>query len=251
MREILSLPSDTIEIDQMAVARRLGSPESNEAGGQLREALAEAEDCLIKTASPRCVVERIDRQVFARIFNGEGSNQGDTPLQGILERAEAMALFALTLGQEVSEMVGTLFNDHDYLTATLLDAMASIVAEELVETLEVRFASRIAELDGRSTLPAVLAYSPGYCGWHVSGQKSLFSFLKPEEIDVVLGPGYLMRPLKSVSGVLVSGKPEVHDFDMIFSCCSGCATVDCRARIARVTSLVDAKKEAVWTCSDE
>jgi hypothetical protein len=41
-----------------------------------------------------------------------------------------------------------------------------------------------------------------------------------------------MQPLKSVSGVLVVGPPEVHAFQPEFACCDACRTRLCRHRIA-------------------
>jgi hypothetical protein len=143
-----------------------------------------------------------------------------------------------------------LFSEHEYLTATLLDTMASLVTEGVVESLEGRFARRIAKHEGRSTPPAVLAHSPGYCGWHVSGQNALFSVLKPEQIGVSLGAGCMMRPLKSVTGVLIAGTPEIHDFDTFFTCCSRCDTLECRERIARIAGPVASKREFEWNCSN-
>ena len=77
---------------------------------------------------------------------------------------------------------------------------------------------------------AVLAYSPGHRGWHVSGQRALFAALSPEEIGITLNSSCLMQPLKSVSGVLVAGHPDVHDFDDDFPFCSECSTRDCRVK---------------------
>ena len=79
----------------------------------------------------------------------------------------------------------------------------------------------------------MLPYSPGYCGWHVSGQGRLFGALCPEEIGIRLNASFLMQPLKSVSGVLVAGAPEIHDFDDDFDFCAECTTRECRVRIAR------------------
>ena len=41
-----------------------------------------------------------------------------------------------------------------------------------------------------------------------------------------------MSPIKSVSGVLVAGHPEIHDFENDFDFCFDCATWECRSRIA-------------------
>jgi hypothetical protein len=80
----------------------------------------------------------------------------------------------------------------------------------------------------------VLPYSPGYCGWHVSGQLALFDCLGPDEVGVELSESCLMRPLKSVSGVLVAAEPEVHTFVNDFPFCGDCVDHQCRERIARV-----------------
>jgi hypothetical protein len=80
--------------------------------------------------------------------------------------------------------------------------------------------------------PLVLTYSPGYCGWHITGQRALFARLKPEEIGIKLTASCLMRPLKSVSGVILAGEREAHLFDDSYPFCDECADRPCRARIA-------------------
>jgi hypothetical protein len=79
-----------------------------------------------------------------------------------------------------------------------------------------------------------LAYSPGYCGWHVTGQRKLFKYLRPEEIGITLNASCLMQPLKSVSGVLVVGPGHVHKFQPTYSFCETCREKQCRERIATV-----------------
>ena len=66
--------------------------------------------------------------------------------------------------------------------------------------------------DSAATGIGVLRYSPGYCGWHISGQRRLFAHLRPERIGITLHDSYLMEPLKSVSGVLIAGAKEIHAF---------------------------------------
>jgi hypothetical protein len=80
----------------------------------------------------------------------------------------------------------------------------------------------------------VLSYSPGYCGWDISAQKKLFAYLQPKNIGIRLNDSYLMTPLKSVSGVLIDGKKEIHIFQNNFDFCESCKTHSCRERIKRV-----------------
>ena len=85
---------------------------------------------------------------------------------------------------------------------------------------------------GKITLSSgTVRYSTGYCGWHMSGQKKLFGFLHPEDIGIMLLDSYLMKPLKSISGVIVVGEKEIHRFKDSYPFCSDCKTHSCRKRI--------------------
>jgi hypothetical protein len=109
----------------------------------------------------------------------------------------------------------------------MLDAVASAAADRLADLLAGRFAAA-----GHSTNVRVLPYSPGYCGWHVSGQRALFRYLQPEEIGIRLNASCLMQPLKSVSAVLVGGAPDIHKFRPTYSFCDACQDKHCRGRMA-------------------
>jgi hypothetical protein len=77
-----------------------------------------------------------------------------------------------------------------------------------------------------------MRFSPGYCGWHVSGQKKLFAALEPEEIGITLTPSCLMKPLKSISGVIIAGDVDIFQFEDAFAFCGECSTHVCRERLA-------------------
>ncbi|MHC4266624.1 MAG: vitamin B12 dependent-methionine synthase activation domain-containing protein, partial [Planctomycetota bacterium] len=82
----------------------------------------------------------------------------------------------------------------------------------------------------------ILSYSPGYCGWDISGQKKLFEYLHPGKIGISLNNTYLMTPLKSVSGVLVAGKNEIHQFRPNYPFCKSCKTHSCLLRMKALGS---------------
>ena len=223
--EVLSLPA--------AVWRQLGlggrEPDARTAA-MGRQALAE----YLELARPIGVQEEIRAEDFAEVFAGEGQNDPDAPLAGIFPRAARLALFAATLGPEVSRRIAGLFAAQDFARGAVLDAVASVAADGLTAVLEQRFADRLGAGGSRGVALAVLAYSPGYCGWHVSGQRRLFARLRPEEAGITLRPSHLMEPLKSVSGILVAAVPEIHRFEDNFSFCKACATHACRVRLARL-----------------
>ncbi len=182
-------------------------------------------------AEPRGVREDLSREEFAEVYRGEGDNDPHTPLDEILPRAGRLALFAVTLGPAVSAAVTSRFGDRDLAVGWMLDAVASLAADTAADAMASDFAAQCGHGD---EAPAVLPYSPGYCGWAVSGQRRLFARLRPEEVGITLRASCVMQPLKSVSGVLVAGPAEAHFFDDEFDCCASCTTRECEVRIARL-----------------
>lgn len=180
-------------------------------------------------AEPQAVIDNIPVRDFGRVYAGDGNNAPDTPLEAIYPRASALALMAATVGPRITEDVRGLFDRHDVALGCMLDAVASAAADHLSDLLCGRFARLCAGADLH-----VLAYSPGYCGWHVSGQRALFRYLQPHEVDITLNSSCLMQPLKSVSGVLVAGPAEIHKFHPTYAFCETCQEKLCRDRMVSV-----------------
>jgi cobalamin-dependent methionine synthase I len=49
-------------------------------------------------------------------------------------------------------------------------------------------------------------YSPGYCGWHLSEQRKLFRLLGDSPCGIELSDVCLMKPIKSISGIIGVGR---------------------------------------------
>jgi hypothetical protein len=232
MREILELePSEAMPKPE-AVLRMQGIPEGARTRASVRTLLEEALRQYRSLARPRAVWADVSVEAFAEIYQGEGQNAPETPLELVYPRAAHLVLFALTVGEGVSEATSRLLRENEPALGAMLDAVASEGADRAVRWLERRL---IASLLGRGAVAPgskVLAYSPGYCGWHVTGQRKLFARLQPGEIGVSLNQSCLMRPLKSVSGVLLAGDPSIHFFDNAYAFCADCTTQECRDRMA-------------------
>ena len=211
------------------VLRTQGVPSGASIPDRVSDVVPRALEIFTALSRPRAVMEDVTIEAFRQIYQGEGNNDLETPLEEIYTQATRLALFAGTLGGALSAEIQRLFDVENLALAVMLDGAASEGAERLVGLLERSFS---ADNDRHSS--AVLAYSPGYCGWHVTGQKRLFSALAPEEIGITLNPSCLMTPIKSISGVLVAGPADIHEFDDNFQCCGSCATRECRARIVRI-----------------
>ena len=117
-------------------------------------------------------------------------------------------------------------------------AVASVAADKSVEVLEGYLLGKLSQSGPTDTNNYLLGYSPGYCGWDISGQKKLFQHLNPVEIGITLNDSFLMSPLKSVSGVLIFGDKEIHLFESSFTFCNYCRNQSCHDRMDKINSLV-------------
>jgi len=219
--EAMPPPGDVLE--------RMGMASPADLSPRTGALLASATDEFQRLAEPRGLVDDLCVHEFEAIYPGEGLNAHETPLEWIYPGAESLALFVATLGERVSARIGEMFAADDMARGFVLDAVASVSADLLTERLAGRYRERVS---GEGT--AVLGYSPGYCGWHITGQRKLFERLRPDEIGISLNDSCLMQPLKSVSGVLVAGPGSIHRFRPDFSFCEACTTRQCLPRMRSV-----------------
>jgi hypothetical protein len=197
---------------------------------------------------PAGLVTEISKDDFETIYEGEGQNESSTPVADLFGKADKLALFAVTVGQGVHDRINALFGNKDFALGSMLDSVASAGVEKAADRVEAHFLDDV--IKGRDTGKIrVVRYSPGYCGWNVSGQKKLFEYLKPEKIGIILRPSCLMEPLKSASGVLVVGKPEIHFFNDNYPFCGICETHSCRERIESLKGSAHAAARRVQSSS--
>jgi hypothetical protein len=240
VRGIIDIPAPAIEPTREAVLGALGVPAHERADARVERLIVEALGELRSSAEPRGMFAEVGARDFARIYEGDGDNEEPSPLAEIFPRAELLLLFAVTLGAPVSERIGALFAGSGSALGVTLDAAAS-QATELAAVHVERIVLKEARCEGRVREESVLlSYSPGYCGWNLTGQRALFAALHPEEIGIGLTESCLMEPLKSISGVMVIGPGEIHGFDDDYAFCSSCLTKDCRRRIREVRPEGDA-----------
>jgi hypothetical protein len=236
MRERFTLEAAAVPPDRATVYRLQGIPEHVEPRERVRRLADGAIERYAALAEPLALCQEISREAFEPILRGEGRNAPRTPLDTIVPRAGRLALFVVTLGEAVSREIDDLFDRNEPALAHALDAVASERADRAAEMVGEHFRLRLRTEGVPESSTHVLPYSPGYCGWHVTGQRKLFEFLGPEEIGVTLNVSCLMKPLKSVSGVLVAGERDVHEFDDDFDFCDVCTTHPCRERIASLAA---------------
>ncbi len=144
-----------------------------------------------------------------------------------LTEPEILCCFVLTMGEEVDQAIDEAQKD-SLFKAYIMDAVASTVAEQLVEQLaqwiSLLLADQGYQVSGR--------FSPGYCDWELKeGQETLFNFLEPASLGVQRIPSGMMLPRKSVSAALVGAREVPLKTPCVF-----CSQKDCSYRREDVSS---------------
>ena len=182
-------------------------------------------------AEPQGVLEELPISDFGAIYDGNGMNSPEGPVPKIVPQAEALALFAATMGNALITKSSKLFAEGEAALGYMLDAVNSCGAEHLGMRMGCRFLGLLPEKERAVKDLKVQYYSPGHCGWHISGQEKLFQSLRPEEIGITLNASWAMQPFKSISGILVVGDIKIHRFKPIFSFCKQCKEKKCLERL--------------------
>ena len=230
MTEIITFQTDECAPERDAVFELQGIPADTAVDEKIAAIYARACDLLAEVAEPAGILCAISPPDFEVIYQGAGRNEPHTPVGDIFKRADKLALFVVTIGPRVSRETDERFRAHDFALGCMLDSAASAAADRLAEVVERRFGAELHASGQAAPDTGVMRYSPGYCGWHVSGQQKLFEYLHPKQIGVTLGDSFLMQPLKSVSGVIIAGPKHIHDVGDAYPFCDQCETHDCRER---------------------
>jgi len=212
-----------------------GIPEGKNNTYKLDELFSRGQAVFERKVEAMGIIEDISIADFGDVYPGEGRNERSTPLEGIYPQADALALFAGTVGEAVNAEIGELFKCGEFALGYILDGIASAGADKIATYIKRNWLGNLQESGAVNKKAKALIYSPGYCGWHISGQGRLFAHLKPEEIGITLNESYLMRPIKSVSGVIVLGAEKIHQFEDRFPFCDKCLDRSCRDRIASLS----------------
>ncbi len=222
VNEVVPTPAEVLEAQGMTGRGNLPA--------RITSLLDSAIELFKQLAEPRGVLEDFPVSNFEAIYNGNGMNSPEGPVPLIVPKADAMALFSATLGNALIAKSSELFAKGGPALGFMLDAVNSSGAENLGMLMGHRFLELLPEDQIRSREPKVQYYSPGHCGWHISGQTKLFQALQPDEIGVSLNERWVMIPVKSISGFLVAGNIEAHRFLPSFSFCKQCKTHKCVQR---------------------
>ena len=118
----------------------------------------------------------------------------------LLENSVQFAIFAATAGRRFEEIINKTKKEGDILKIYLADITGSCIAEKAGERMEEFLENEIG------CNMHTNRFSPGYCGWHLTGQRTLFKLLGGNPCGISLSEVCLMTPIKSISGIIGIGE---------------------------------------------
>ena len=142
----------------------------------------------------------------------------------LLEQCEKAAVFLVTIGEHLEEMAHRLAEDGLIVQATVLDAIGSVAAEGVADYVQ----GKIKETANNQGLVISQRFSPGYCDWDISQQRTVFWAVSGDSMGIHLTDGYLMIPRKSISGVIGIGPRDSNVEN--YNPCRTCDKHDCQGR---------------------
>ena len=125
-------------------------------------------------AEPKGMLEKLPISGFRAIYDGNDQNSPDCPVPTIVARADALAVFAATMGNALISKSSELFAQGGPALGFMLDAVNSAGAEQLGRLMCQKFLELLPEELHQGKKLKAQYYCPGHCGWHLSGQERLF-----------------------------------------------------------------------------
>ena len=117
-------------------------------------------------------------------------------IASLLKGAVRFALFAATVGMEFQKYQEELKKEGDMLKVFIADVIGTCLVEKAGDYME-----RLLEEERHTN-----RFSPGYCNWHLTGQKQLFKLMGDTPCGINLSEVCLMTPIKSISGIIGIGQ---------------------------------------------
>jgi hypothetical protein len=139
-----------------------------------------------------------------------------------MDKSGLIAVFACTAGAEISRLASEYNKNGHTVHAYIADSLGSIVVERAMDMIQEKLKSLMEEHGIKITN----RYSPGYCGWDIKEQIKLFGLLPDHFCNISLTDSMLMKPIKSVSGIIGVGRDVNYDLYT----CNYCKDVNCLYR---------------------
>jgi hypothetical protein len=218
-----------MRVERDRVLRYLGHPRGERPDPQFARALDTWIPAASREATPQAVLV-IARAIGAAEGNLRLDHQRTTvDFRGLeappLSGAQGVAAFLATAGSGIEALSRELLAKRQMLAGAIVDAVGAERAEAAASAA-LRTLRRRAEPEGLSvSVPCF----PGQCGFDLQHQPQLFALFDGQTVGITLTPECLMRPLKSISGLVAIGPPT--DIISDGSPCDQCDRTDCAHRM--------------------
>jgi hypothetical protein len=190
-----------VELSPEEVLKEIGYGESLP-DSEVQEVILHLLALLRREVKPRyvCLISEgwVEGTVAVHIQN-HVLNTGPT-ISRLLEKSSSFAVFAATAGAEFEQITQEYKKTDDILVHYILDIMGTAIVEKVGDCIESKL---------EKSLPDMLhthRFSPGYCNWHLTEQRKIFSLLGDRPCGISLSDVCLMNPIKSISGIIGVGK---------------------------------------------
>jgi hypothetical protein len=206
-----------LDIDKQQVLNHIGYGTSHTPSARVESLVKEYADniCHLIEPSYSYVIRDINSVRGSRVAIEGSVTFRSNVIAQLLEQCQKVAVFVLTIGSRLGDVVRLLSKDGLMVQAAVLDAIGSDAAETLAHVVQ-DIIGKQAEAEG---LGISLRFSPGYCDWKVSQQKMVFRAMNGDTAGVRLTDGCLMVPQKSISGIIGIGPPnEVESYNPCKTC---------------------------------
>jgi hypothetical protein len=160
-----------------------------------------------------------------QVIHSKGNLRCGSRIARQLSGSDSFALFLTTAGNSFDAWVKSKASAGDTLSEYLCSSIGSVIADKVADLVQDEI-NDFAVSRGKGITNR---YSPGYCSWNIREQRGIFDLLPAEKIGVALSPSFLMKPIKSISGIIGIGTGKVPGPYM----CDLCNMTNCLVKTAR------------------
>lgn len=158
-----------------------------------------------KVLTPECgfvIPEQNSAKQFGKgiTLNNITFNTG-SKIASRLKNIEGCVLFVIPIGEQIDAWIKKLVDEGDIYSAYLIDLITSEYVEKKSEWIENKIIIQLGTGVGVSN-----RYGPGYCNWDLAEQAKLFRFFPNNFCGITLTKTSMMKPRKSLSGIVGFGK---------------------------------------------
>lgn len=215
-------------VEERELTRLLGSRKGRKLSPSLKKKVKNLKDKTSRIIKPRVQFKKHKIQkISPGVVQLESDHRLKSPkLSRTMRGSQEIVCFVGTIGKGIEKEIKQLMKQKRLSEAYVMDAMGSVMVENLVEQFQSKLRKHYKSQNKALSLP----FSPGYCDWPITEQKKLFELIEPHHAGVELTDSCLMKPRKSISGVVGLFPCEREQELSGYNPCWECQKLDCTAR---------------------